>query len=152
MQQEEENITYIAVNELRIGSYLVMNGGACVILEMSVSKTGKHGAAKAHIVGRNIFTDKKVQGIHSTSEMVKVPIVTKKQYLLLNIYDDVEVSLLDEFSEEKNNLVRLDDSEVCRKVVNLFNEGKNIIVSVIFALGLSRIIEITEEKEEKESK
>lgn len=147
MQQEEENIVFTAVNDLRIGSYLVMNGGACVILAMSVSKTGKHGSAKAHITARNIFTDKKVEGMYSTSEMVKVPIVTKKQYLLLNIYDDIEVSLLNEFSEECNNLVKLDDSDVCKKIVKLFEEGKTIMVNVIFALGLSRIIEVSEEKE-----
>lgn len=144
---QEENITFVAVNNLRIGSYLVIDNGAYVILTITVSKTGKHGSAKAHITAKNIFTDKKVEKMYSTSEMVKVPIVTKKQYTLLNIYDNVEVSLLDEFSEEKNNVVKLDNTEICKKIVKLFEEGKTIMVTVIFALEMSRIIEMSEDKE-----
>ena len=148
-QDQEEEIAFVAVNDLRVGSYLVMNNGACVILSITTSKTGKHGSAKAHITARNIFTDKKIEGLYSTSEMVKTPIVTKKQYALLNIYDDIEVSLMDEFSQEKNNIVKLDDTEVCRKIKKLFEEGKTLIVSIIFALGMSRIIEASEDKEDK---
>lgn len=149
MQQEEENIAFMAVNDLRVGSYIVMNDGACVILAMSVSKTGKHGSAKAHITARNIFNDKKVEGLYSTSEMVKVPIVTKKQYSLLNIYEDIELSLLDEHLEEQSGVVKLDDTDICKKVVSMFNDGKSVIVHVIFALGMSRVFECSEEKEGK---
>lgn len=149
MQEEEQNIAFVMVNDLRIGSHLVMNDGACIILAISIFKTGKHGCAKAHITARNIFTDKKVEGLYSTSEMVKVPIVTKKSYTLMNIYDEIEVSLLDEKLECKNNLVKLDDSEVCKKTKKLFEEGKNVIVTLIIALNMSRIVEVTEEKETK---
>lgn len=31
----------------------------CKIVAMSTSKTGKHGGAKVHLVGVDIFTDKK---------------------------------------------------------------------------------------------
>lgn len=148
METQEENIQYVSVNDLKIGSFIIINDGACVILEKSVSKTGKHGCAKAHIVARNIFTDKKVECIHSTSEMVKVPIVSRVQYSLLDITDD-GVVLLNEHMEEQVGIVKMEASEVCDKLMRLFKEGKQVVVSVIFALGNSRIVDCTEEKLEK---
>lgn len=146
MQQEEENIKFIGVNELRIGGHILINDGACVIINITTSKTGKHGSAKAHITAKNIFTDKRVEVLHSTSEMVKVPIVTKSNYTLLNIFDEVEVSLLDEFMEEKNSIAKLNGDDICDKLKKLFEEGKTVTVTVVSAMGQSRIVDCGEEK------
>lgn len=149
MELEDENIKFVAVNELRVGSYIVMNDGACVIISISVSKTGKHGSAKAHITAKNIFNDKKVEGIWSTSEMVKCPIVTKIQYILVDIDVDGNVILLNEYMEEISNLVTFENSDVCHKMKSIFEEEKSVIVTVTSALGHSKITDCTEDKQEK---
>ena len=142
-----ELIKFMGVNELRIGSHILINDGVCVIINITISKTGKHGSAKAHIVATNIFTDKKIHVLHSTSEIVKVPIVTKSNYTLLNIFDEDGVSLLDEFMEEQNSIVKLNSDEVCDKLIELFEEGKTVMVTVVSAMGLSRIVDCREEKD-----
>jgi translation elongation factor IF5A len=147
MQAEEENnIKYMGVNDLRVGSYIVLDGGACVIISISVSKTGKHGSAKAHLTTKNIFTDKKIEALYSTSEMVKVPIVTKLKYTVLNITEDGEITLLNELLEEVVGLVNLDQSDVCYKLKTMFDDGKNVAVTVISALGISKVFDTCEEK------
>lgn len=147
MEQQEENICYVTVNDLRVGHYIIINDGACVINSISVSKTGKHGSAKAHIVARNIFTDKKVESIYSTSEMVKCPVVTKNQYSVANIESDGNVILLNEDMEEVYGLIKMENNDVCTKMKTLFEEGKSVSVSVILAMGLARIFDCAEERE-----
>jgi translation initiation factor 5A len=39
----------------------MIKGHPCKVSDYSTSKAGKHGSAKAHIVGNDIFTNKKVE-------------------------------------------------------------------------------------------
>jgi len=44
---------------LRKNGYVMIKSRPCKIVEMSTSKTGKHGHAKVHMVALDIFTGKK---------------------------------------------------------------------------------------------
>lgn len=143
----EEQIEYKMANDLRIGHHIVVHDGPCIILSITTSKTGKHGSAKAHITARNIFTDKKIEIMYSTSEMVKCPVVVKNQYQVIDIESDGNVSLLDENNEQIYNMVQLDQNEISEKVEQMFNEGKSVIVSVITAMNMSKIFDCSEEKQ-----
>merc|ERR1712118_338266 len=91
--------------EIRKGSYLMIKGSACKCVEVSTSKTGKHGHAKAHIVAIDIFTGKKMEDLCPTSHNLEIPFVKKIEYQVLTADGDSgEVSLLEESGSTKDDL------------------------------------------------
>jgi translation initiation factor 5A len=48
----------IQCSALRKNGHVVIKGRPCKIIDMSTSKTGKHGHAKVHLVATDIFTNK----------------------------------------------------------------------------------------------
>merc|ERR1712118_604606 len=66
--------------EIRKGSYAMLKGFPCKVVDYSTSKTGKHGHAKAHIIGIDIFTGKKHEDLCPTSHNMSVPKETKKTF------------------------------------------------------------------------
>merc|ERR1712113_841955 len=81
--------------EIKKGSHLMIKGRPCKCIEVSTSKTGKHGHAKAHIVALDIFTSKKYEDLCPTSHNLEVPFVKKTEMQAMSIEDDGEhVSLL----------------------------------------------------------
>merc|ERR1719310_118997 len=81
--------------EIRKGSHVMIKGKPCKVAEVTTSKTGKHGHAKAHIVGLDIFTSKKYEDLCPTSHNVEVPFVKRTELQCLIADGDTgEVSLL----------------------------------------------------------
>lgn len=63
---------------LKIGSYILLNGEPCRIVEYDKSKPGKHGAAKARIVGVGVFDNVKRSMVNPVSAQVEVPLIDKR--------------------------------------------------------------------------
>jgi translation initiation factor 5A len=49
----------VPIGELKKGNYVVLEGAACVVSDMQVSRPGKHGHAKVRLTGVGIIDDKK---------------------------------------------------------------------------------------------
>ncbi|KAF8266919.1 eukaryotic translation initiation factor 5A-2, partial [Lactarius quietus] len=72
---------------LRKNGHVVIKGRPCKIVDMSTSKTGKHGHAKVHLVAIDIFTGKKLEDICPSTHNMDVPNVTRNEYQLVNVDD-----------------------------------------------------------------
>jgi len=57
----------------------------CKIVEMSTSKTGKHGHAKVHLVGIDIFNSKKYEDICPSTHNMDVPFVKREDYQVSSV-------------------------------------------------------------------
>lgn len=69
---------------LRKNGHVVIKGRPCKIVEMSTSKTGKHGHAKVHIVAIDIFTGKKLEDLSPSTHNMDVPNVSRREYQLVS--------------------------------------------------------------------
>lgn len=75
------SLTYpIQAGAVKKGGHVVMKGHACKVVEVTTSKTGKHGHAKANIVGIDVFTGNKYQDICPTSHNMEAPFMKRTEY------------------------------------------------------------------------
>merc|ERR1712116_101375 len=88
----ESFITIVDVNSLKNGMIVIKDekGNLMKIKEITTCKTGKHGAAKASISGKDIRNGMNVVMSKSTAETVKVVQPKKRSYILQEFdeYDD----------------------------------------------------------------
>ena len=69
---------------LRKNGFVVIKGRPCKIVDMSTSKTGKHGHAKVHLVATDIFTSKKYEDLSPSTHNMDVPHVSRREYQLVS--------------------------------------------------------------------
>merc|ERR1719228_3114728 len=96
----------------------------CKIVEMSTSKTGKHGHAKVHMVALDIFP--------STHNM-EVPNVTRKDYQLISV-DEGFLSLMDDSGETRDDL-KIPEGEIGDQIKEAAELEKDILCTVLSAAG-----------------
>ncbi|KAK4937847.1 translation initiation factor eIF5A [Elasticomyces elasticus] len=120
---------------LRKNGFVVIKNRPCKIVEMSTSKTGKHGHAKVHLVAIDIFTNKKLEDLSPSTHNMDVPNVSRREFQLLDVTDDGFLSLMSDGGDTKDD-VKLPDGEVGEKISKLFIEdGKDTNVIVLAAMG-----------------
>jgi len=111
----------------------MLKGRPCKIVEMSTSKTGKHGHAKVHLVGIDIFTGKKLEDICPSTHNMDVPNVTRKDYQLLDIDEDF-MHLLEDNGDTREDLKILDD-EIGKEIKKKHENGDTMLVTILKAVG-----------------
>jgi len=125
---------------LRKGGHVVIKGFPCKIMEMSTSKTGKHGHAKVHMVGIDIFTGKKYEDLSPSTHNMDVPHVTRTDYQLIDVSADGYCSLMDPTSGVTKDDLKMPVGELGDEIRAAFEEGKDLQLTVLGALGQEQII------------
>lgn len=95
--------------------------------------TGKHGHAKVHLVAIDIFTGKKLEELSPSTHNMDVPHVNRAEYTLINI-DDGFMSLMLPDGSCKDD-VKVPEGDLGDKIQVEFDEGKELVVSVISSMG-----------------
>jgi len=118
---------------LRKNGFVMIKGRPCKIVEMSTSKTGKHGHAKVHLVALDIFTGKKLEDICPSTHNMDVPNVQRKDYQIIDIdEEDGFLSLMDDTGETKDDL-KLPKDDVGTEILKKYQDGENFLVTVLMA-------------------
>ncbi|KAG0673058.1 Eukaryotic translation initiation factor 5A [Kluyveromyces marxianus] len=127
---------------LRKNGFVVIKGRPCKIVDMSTSKTGKHGHAKVHLVAIDIFTNKKLEDLSPSTHNMEVPVVKRTEFQLLDI-DDGFLSLMNMDGDTKDD-VRAPEGELGDNMQAAFDEGKDLMVTIISAMGEEAAISFKE--------
>lgn len=124
---------------IRKNGFIVINNRPCKVADVSTSKTGKHGHAKCHFVGIDIFSGKKYEDLTPSSHNCDVPHVNRQEYTLLDVQEDGFVSLMDDKGNMKDDLKLpsgTDDSEkLAEQIVKDYKDGKELQVTVLKSMG-----------------
>lgn len=78
-------IKLMQAGDLRVGSYMILDGIACVVRDIQTSKTGKHGSSKCRIEAVGILSGQKKIHLCPSGDNVQVPIIEKKNAQVLSI-------------------------------------------------------------------
>lgn len=92
-----------------------------------------------------IFTHRKYEDSQPAHSTVDVPIVTKREYQLLNIEDDGFLSLFSYEDGETKDDVNVPEGEVGEKAMKLWGSGKRDVAGVVVAsMGMEMVVEVKE--------
>ncbi|PIN80330.1 translation initiation factor IF-5A [Candidatus Woesearchaeota archaeon CG10_big_fil_rev_8_21_14_0_10_34_8] len=120
--QGETKFTYATA--LKKGSYVLIDGEPCKVVDTSTSRPGKHGHAKVRITGVGILDGKKRQMVAPGHDNITVPVIEKRSAQVLSIAGKM-ANVMDAESYETFDLEIPDDIKA--EVV----EGCNILYWVI---------------------
>ena len=85
---EEGEVKKASAGSMKPGSYIVMNGAACRVADIQISRPGKHGHAKARITAVGMIDGKKRVEVMPGHDHVDVPIIGKKTAQVLSVSGD----------------------------------------------------------------
>jgi len=132
---------------LRKNGFVCIKGRPCKIVEMSTSKTGKHGHAKVHLVGIDIFTGKKLEDICPSTHNMDVPNVNRKEYQCIS-FEDGYFTVMDDEGETREDLKHTSVCSVSevKDVEKMFDDATNsdstVLATVWTALGEEHVKEL----------
>jgi len=104
----------VELGSLKIGSYILLpvsdqpTGDPCRISEYDTSKPGKHGAAKARIVGVGVFYGQKRPHVGPVSMQVHVPLIDKRTGQIISMTDS-QTQVMDSETFETIDVALIDD-------------------------------------------
>ncbi|KAG5542235.1 hypothetical protein RHGRI_021937 [Rhododendron griersonianum] len=144
IHEVEENVKDEPMKEIFAEENIVPVAGKIaqaepMVVEVSTSKTGKHGHAKCHFVAIDIFNGKKLEDIVPSSHNCDVPHVNRTDYQLIDISEDGFVSLLTDNGNTKDDLRLPTDDALLTQIKDGFGEGKDLVVTVMSAMGEEQI-------------
>ncbi len=123
----------VSVGSLKPGNYVVIDKEACRVVDIQVSRPGKHGHAKVRCVGVGIIDGRKRDVVKPGHDNVEVPIVDKKNAQVLSITGDT-ANVMDEETFETFDMAVPDElkGEVSEGTTVLYWEilGKKIMKQV----------------------
>lgn len=132
----------IQCSALRKNGYAMLKGKPCKIVDMSTSKTGKHGHAKVNMTGIDIFDGKKYEDMSPSTHNMEVPNVKRTEYNLIDLTDEGYLMLMDDSGDIREDLHCKDNDELFSEIKKKLENGEEMMISVLSALGREQAMAI----------
>lgn len=87
----------INATEARVGTNIIVDEKPCTIKKIDISKTGKHGHAKARIEAVGMIDGNKKVFVVPGHDRLEVPMVEKRKGQVLSIGDNISIMDLESF-------------------------------------------------------
>jgi translation initiation factor 5A len=146
MASDDENVSFKKASAVRKGDIVLLKGThPCKIVEMSTSKTGKHGSAKVHLVGLDIFTGKKLEALFGSTDDVTLPDIDKVDMLLVEIKEDGRLVATDRSGETFTN-VQIPAGQLSENMKKAHEARKPLTLCVACCMGKKVVTTYKERK------
>ena len=103
------------LGSVKTGSYIVIDGEPCRIVDYDKSKPGKHGSAKARVVGVGIFDNVKRSIVSPVSSTIEIPLIEKRSAQIISLSPTI-MQIMDLENYEINDIDLPEDEEIKNKL------------------------------------
>jgi translation initiation factor 5A len=107
----------VELGSIKVGSYVMVEGEPCRIVDYAKSKPGKHGSAKARVVAMGVFDNVKRTFVKPVDSQVEVPIIEKRSGQVLALLPST-VQLMDLETYEVFEAPPPEDDDLKSKLVS----------------------------------
>jgi translation initiation factor 5A len=118
------SIKMVSVGSLQKGRYVVIDGVASAVTDMSVSRPGKHGHAKVNLTAVGLLDGKKRNITMPGHDNIEVPVIDKKNAQVLSVTQN-KANVMDSESFETFDL------EIPEELSDTCVEGVTIVYWII---------------------
>ncbi|MEU6300550.1 translation initiation factor IF-5A [Streptomyces erythrochromogenes] len=124
----------VRAGTLRRNGHVLMDGFACRLTDVSISKSGQRGQTEVNLTGIDVFTGERREDMHPCAHDVEVPVVVHTEYVLAGI-DEGRLSLVVESTGGTGGGVALPEGVLGRDIESDFAAGRCVRVTVTRAMG-----------------
>ena len=78
-------VKLVSVGSLKKGSYVVIDGAACTVVDTKTSRPGKHGHAKVNLTAVGMLDGKKRNIVMPGHDNIEAPIIDKRNAQVLSV-------------------------------------------------------------------
>jgi translation initiation factor 5A len=137
--EAKEGCRPMQASAFRKGTNIILKDKPCKVVEMSTSKTGKHGHAKVNFTGIDIFTGKKYKEIQGSTHPMLTFDANKADWAVMAFENDT-LSLINDDGDTRDDVSMPPDEELAGKITAAIEDGsKEVIVTVMSALNQDQI-------------
>ncbi|VVB77495.1 Translation initiation factor 5A [uncultured archaeon] len=90
----DDNISHRPLKEIRNGSFILIDGVPCKVVDIEISAPGKHGSAKMRITAMSVFENGKKTLLAPSHGDIDVPEIKKRRAQVVSI-TGTNVQLMD---------------------------------------------------------
>ncbi|WVN85235.1 uncharacterized protein L203_100380 [Cryptococcus depauperatus CBS 7841] len=130
------SVTCVLASTLTNDGYIIIQGRVCQIISVAQYVYQMQEIIEVHAY--DIFTGSKIEGSFLVDAMAEIPKVGKKEYQLIHI-DKSSLSLAGSDETPRNDL-KLPAGNLRSAIMDAFDEGKTVFVSVLSALGNEQVV------------